>query len=177
IQKKLTGKQKEIERALTVDITATNDNEIVDNTLDPKNAEIVSIGGVGVKQVLKDSEAEALTTKTPINYIEGNPTTVVDGQFVVSKPKQIISKSSNLFDRSKYVNLNDYILTETGFIRPAGNGSSVSFELPTTPNETYTISFDRTGSGRFSISDKETGTTIRATTTATIVTFVAIGNM
>lgn len=98
IQKKLTGKQKEIERALTVDITATNDNEIVDNTLDPKNAEIVSIGGIGVKQVLKDSEAEVLTTKTPVLRIDGEELTVVDGELIVSKPTQIISKSSNLFD-------------------------------------------------------------------------------
>src|SRR5690606_7721760 len=136
IQKKLTGKQKEIERALTVDITATNDNEIVDNTLDPKNAEIVSIGGVGVKQVLKDSEAEALTTKTPINYIEGNPTTVVDGQFVVSKPKQIISKSPNLFNLTEgSFNANHYIITETGFIRKAGVSTEISYEIDTITNQ------------------------------------------
>lgn len=175
---KLTTKDpKVIERILWQDITASNDVEILDSQMSVKNAKIKKIAGIGVKQVLKNSEAEVLTTKTPVNYIEGNPTTVVDGQFVVSKPNQIISKSNNLFDRSKYVNLNNYILTETGFIRPAGNGSSISFEIPTTPNETYTIAYDRIGSGRFSIRDKETEIIIRETTTATIVTFVAIGNI
>ena len=33
-----------------------------------------------------------------INYIEGNITTVVDGQFVISKPTKIISKSNDLYD-------------------------------------------------------------------------------
>jgi len=33
-----------------------------------------------------------------INYIEGNITTVVDGQFKISKPTKIISKSNNLYD-------------------------------------------------------------------------------
>lgn len=32
-----------------------------------------------------------------INYIEGNITTVVDGQFVISKPSKIISKSNDLY--------------------------------------------------------------------------------
>jgi len=33
-----------------------------------------------------------------INYIEGNTTTVVDGQFIISKPTKIISKSNDLYD-------------------------------------------------------------------------------
>src|SRR5690606_26797795 len=33
-----------------------------------------------------------------INYIEGNITTVVDGQFIISKPTKIISKSNDLYD-------------------------------------------------------------------------------
>ena len=33
-----------------------------------------------------------------INYIEGNITTVVDGQFKISKPTKIISKSNDLYD-------------------------------------------------------------------------------
>jgi len=33
-----------------------------------------------------------------INYLEGNITTVVDGQFVISKPSKIISKSNDLYD-------------------------------------------------------------------------------
>jgi len=34
-----------------------------------------------------------------INYIEGNITTVVDGQFEISKPTKIISKSNDLYDK------------------------------------------------------------------------------
>ena len=33
-----------------------------------------------------------------INYIEGNITTVEDGQFIISKPTKIISKSNDLYD-------------------------------------------------------------------------------
>src|SRR5690606_10676655 len=33
-----------------------------------------------------------------INYIEGNTTTVVDGQFIISKPTKIISKSNDLYE-------------------------------------------------------------------------------
>ncbi len=33
-----------------------------------------------------------------INFIEGNITTVVDGQFIISKPTKIISKSNDLFE-------------------------------------------------------------------------------
>lgn len=36
--------------------------------------------------------------KAQINYIEGNITTVVDGQFKISKPTKIISKSNDLYD-------------------------------------------------------------------------------
>lgn len=53
-------------------------------------------------------------TGTPVKYIEGLPTTVVDNQFVVSHPKQIVSKSNNLVDNSK--NLNKEIDFSTGTI-------------------------------------------------------------
>src|SRR5690606_17257615 len=36
--------------------------------------------------------------KAQINYIEGNITTVVDGQFKISKPTKIISKNNDLYD-------------------------------------------------------------------------------
>lgn len=77
-------------------ITATNNNEIVSAIGDEGTAEIASIGGFSVKQVLKDSEAEVLTTETPIKYIEGKPSEVADGVIVNSKPQQIISKSNDL---------------------------------------------------------------------------------
>lgn len=38
-----------------------------------------------------------------INYIEGNITTVTDGQFEISKPTKIISKSNDLYDKDLYL--------------------------------------------------------------------------
>lgn len=85
--------------------------------------------------------------------------------------------SSNLLDNNKYVNLNGYELTETGFIRPAGLNITINFDIPTEAEKTYTLSFTRTGPGRVRITDKGTKTIIRSNTTATITTFVAIGDI
>jgi len=68
-------------------------------------------------------------------YIEGNPTTVVDGQFVISKPKQIISKSNNLFDKNNAINGKFYDGIENTFANSFYNFVSVK------PNTSYTLKF------------------------------------
>ena len=111
-----------------------------------------------------------------LNYIEGELTQVVDGELIISKPTQIISKSSNLFDKYNYINLVGWEITETGFIRPAGNSGRLEFVIPTIANKAYTLSFNRENSGRIGIIDIETETIIIPLTNETTITFVAIGN-
>ena len=111
-----------------------------------------------------------------LNYIEGELTQVVDDELIISKPTQIISKSSNLFDKYNYIDLVGWEITETGFIRPAGNSERLEFVIPTIVNKAYTLSFNIENSGRISIIDIESNTIIVPLTIETTITFVAIGN-
>ncbi len=73
-----------------------------------------------------------------INYIEGNITTVTDGQFTISKPTKIISKSNDLYDYDLF-NLPSYI--EYGNL-PQGTYNNVIEFINNNQNKQIKIFFD-----------------------------------